>query len=68
MNDMEEPMVTIHRNYLDKFQGQSEVPTGWLNIDHEWLKRKFSILEPDLYKSFLKIILKVKISRHIKPL
>ena len=47
---MEEPVNTIRRKDLDKFQGQSTGSTGWLNLDHEWLKRKFSILEPDLYR------------------
>ena len=50
MNDIEDPVHTIRRNYLDQFQGQSIVSTGWFNLDHEWLKRKFSTLEPDFYK------------------
>ena len=29
---------------------QSTASTGWFNLDYEWLKRKFSTLEPDLYK------------------
>ena len=40
-------MHTISRKYLYSFQGQSIGSTGWFNIDHEWLKRKFSTLEPD---------------------
>ena len=40
-NDMEEPVHTIHRKGLDKFQGQSTASTGWFNLDHEWLKRTF---------------------------
>ena len=58
---MEEPVFTIRRNNLDKFQGQSTASMGWFNLDHEWLKRKFSTLQTDFYKSFLKRILKVKI-------
>ena len=46
---MSEPVHTIFRKDLDKFQGQSTVSTGWLNLDHERLKIKFSILEPDFY-------------------
>ena len=46
-------VVTIHRKDLDKFQGQSEGSTGWLNLDHELLKRKFSIPEPDFYKKIV---------------
>ena len=44
---MEEPVHTIRGKYLDNFQGQYTGSTGWFNIDHEWLKRKFSTLEPD---------------------
>ena len=61
---MEKPVHTITRNYLDNFQGQSTVSTVWLNLGHEWLKRKISILEPDFYKNFLKRVLKVKIYKH----
>ena len=66
LNQIEEPVVMIRRKYLDTFQGQSTASTGWFNLDHEWLKK--STLEPDLYKNFLKIILKVKILKHIKTL
>ena len=65
--DIKEPVVTICRNYLDKFQGRSSVSTYWLNLDHEWFKRKFPILEPDFYLKKMEIILKVKILKHIKP-
>ena len=61
LNDMEDPVHTIGRKDLDKFQGQSTDSTGCLNLYHEWLKRTFSILEPEFYKKFLKRILKVKI-------
>ena len=47
---MEEPVHTIRRKGLDKLQGQSIESTGWLNLDHEWLKRKLYIPEPDFYK------------------
>ena len=49
LNDMEEPVATIRRKDLDNFQGKSTVSTGWFNLDHEWLKRKFCIIEPDFY-------------------
>ena len=65
---MKEAVHTIFRKDLDKFQGQSTGSTGRLNLDHKWLKIKFSILEPYFYKNVLKRILKVNISKHIKPL
>ena len=68
LNDMENSVHTIHGKYLDNFQGQSTGSTNCLNLDHEWLKSKFSILETDFYKNFLEIILKFNISKHIKPL
>ena len=37
-NVMEEPVVTILINYLDKFQGRSSGLTGWMNLDHKWFK------------------------------
>ena len=40
----------IRIKYLDNFQGQYTVSTGWFNIDHEWFKIKFCTLEPELYK------------------
>ena len=49
MDDMEDTVVTIRRKYLDNFEGQSMVSTGWFNPDNEWLKRDFSTLEPELY-------------------
>ena len=48
-DDMKEAVVTIRRNYSDNFEGQSKGSTGWFNLDHKFLKRKFSTLEPDLY-------------------
>ena len=65
---MEYPVQTIRRRDLDEFQGQYAGSTSWLNIDHEWSKRKCSILEPDFYYKKLKGIFKVKISKHIKLL
>ena len=47
--DMEEPVVTIYRKYLNKFQGRPSVSTDWLNLDHECFKRIFPILEPEFY-------------------
>ena len=46
---MKQAVVTMRRKDLDHFQGRSKVSTGWFNIDHEFLKRKFSTLEPDFY-------------------
>ena len=58
LNYTEYPVVTIRRKDLNKFQGQSAGSKVLLNLHHEWLKRKFYILEPDFY---LKNVLKVKI-------
>ena len=43
------PEVTIRRNYLDNFQGQSTGSTCWFNLDREWLKENMYTLEPDFY-------------------
>ena len=51
MEDIEEAVVAIHINDLDKFEGQSKWSTGWFNIDHEFKKGKFSTLEPEFYKN-----------------
>ena len=55
LDDIEVPVVTIHRKDLDKFQGQSTRSTCWFNIDIEWLKEKISTLEPDLYTKLFKM-------------
>ena len=34
---------------LDNFQGQYIISMCWFNLDREWLKEKFSKLEPDFY-------------------
>ena len=68
MDDMKEAVVTIRRNYLDNFEGNSKGSKCWFNLDYELRKRKFSTLEPEFYKLFLKRILKVKIWNHIKRL
>ena len=47
LNDPEDPVHTIHDKDLDNFQGQYIGSIGWLNLDQEWLKINFSILEPD---------------------
>ena len=52
-------MVTICGKDSKKFEGQYKGYIGWFNIDHDFLKRKISTLEPDFYKKFMKIILKV---------
>ena len=46
---MKEAVVAICRKGLDNFEGHSKVSTGWFSIDHEFLKRKFSTLEPEFY-------------------
>ena len=61
LDGMKEAVVTIHRKDSDNFEGQYEVSTGRFNLDHEFLKRKFSTLEPDFYNFFIKRILKVNI-------
>ena len=30
---MKEVVVTIHRKYLDNFEGKSKGSTGWFNLD-----------------------------------
>ena len=54
---MKESVVTIRSKYSDKFEGQSKGYTGWFNLDIEL--KKYTI-EPDLYKTYTKRILKVK--------
>ena len=56
---MEEAVVTIRGKCSDKFEGQSKGSTKWFNLDHEFFLIKISTLEPDFYKEFMKIILKV---------
>ena len=46
---MKQTVVTICRKYSNHFEGQSKRYTGWFNLDHEFLRRKFSTLETDLY-------------------
>ena len=43
-------VVTIIRKDSDKFVGQYKGYTRWFNLDHEFLKRKVSTLEPYFYK------------------
>ena len=52
LNDIEDPVITILKNDLDNFQGQSTTSTGWFNLYHKWLERNVSSLEPDFYKTF----------------
>ena len=56
LNDMEEPVHTMRKKDLDNVQGQSTGSTGWSNLDHEWLNRKFSILKTYFYNFFEKDI------------
>ena len=46
---MKEAVVTIPGKDSDKFGCQSKGSTGWFNLDHEFLKRKFSKLELDFF-------------------
>ena len=46
---MKEAVVTIRRKDYDEFDGQSRISIGWFNLDHEFLKRKVSAIEPDFY-------------------
>ena len=62
---MKEAVANISRDPLDSFEGPSKGYTGWFNIDHEFLKRKISTLELDLYFKDMKGILKFKIWNHI---
>ena len=48
---MKEAVVTICRKGLDNFQGGPIRSTCWFDLDHEFLKGKFSTLEPDFYKN-----------------
>ena len=49
LEDMKKAVVTIRSSDSDKFECQSKGSTGWFNLDHEFLKRKVSTLEPDFY-------------------
>ena len=49
VDDMKEAVVKTLRKDLDNFEYKSKGPTGWFNIDHNFLKRKVSTLEPDFY-------------------
>ena len=68
LDDMKEAVVKIRRNNLDNFEGQSKGSTGWFNLDHEFLKRKFLHLNRTSIKNFLNNTFKVKILNHIKSL
>ena len=63
---MKESVVMICRKDLYSFEGQSKGSTGWFNLVGEFLKIKFSTLEPKFYKTFMRIIFKVKIWNHKK--
>ena len=56
---MKYAVVTICRKDSDKFEGQSKGSTGWFNLDFEFLKY-ISTLKPDLYKTLMKSIFKVR--------
>ena len=46
---MKNAVVTICRENLDNFEGQSKGSTGWFTLDHEFLERNFPTPEPDFY-------------------
>ena len=75
--DIEEPVVTICQKDLDnkiekdninkyQFQGQYARSKLWFGIDYEWLEENFPRINPVYINSFIKLILKVKIWKHIK--
>ena len=64
--DTKEAVVTIRKKDSDKFEGHYKGSTGWFNLDNEVLNGNFSTIEPDLYKTFMKNILKVKTWNRIK--
>ena len=41
---MKKEVVTIRRKGLDKFEGQSNVSTGWFKLDDGFLKTTFSTI------------------------
>ena len=49
VDDMKEAVVTIRRKDMGNFEGNYMGSTGWFNLNHEFLKRKFSTLGPDFY-------------------
>ena len=64
---MKEVVVTIHRKYLDNFEGKSKGSTGWFNLDI-FFKESFLHLNRTSIENFMKSIFKVKICNHIKRL
>ena len=52
LDDIKDPVVKIHRENLDNFQGQSTGSTGWFNLNRDWLKEIVSTLEPEFYETF----------------
>ena len=49
LEDMKEEAVTIRRKGSDKSEGQSKGSTSLFDLDHEFVKRKSSTLEPYFY-------------------
>ena len=58
LDDIEDPVVTIRREDLDNFQGQSTRSTRWFNFDNEWLKGNASTLELEFYTKLKKTNIK----------
>ena len=56
MKDIKGEVVTICRKDSYKFKGRPKGSTGWYNLDHDFLRRRFSTLEPDFYKNYKKDI------------
>ena len=52
LEDMKEALVTICRDNLDKFEGQSKGYTGCFKLDSGVLKRNFSTIHPEFYETF----------------
>ena len=65
LEDMKQAVVTIRRNYLDKFEVDSKVSKGWFNLDSEFKNKDKSTIDPEFYKK-LKWILKVKTRNFLK--
>ena len=66
LESLKEAVVNIPRKDSDKFEGQSKGYTGWFNIDHYFLRRKFIHLKQTSITSFMKRILKVYTLNHIR--
>ena len=57
--DLDNKKLKEKRNKYN-LQGKSAISKLWLDLDHEWIEEIFSTSEPEFYKNFIKLILKVK--------